>query len=59
MTICNTTKFLKDNCKTGNKAEFDFMIMIRSFGVIEILVEMIYFIETVLAQWDIALKSGG
>jgi hypothetical protein len=54
--MSNTTRYLKNNCSTGTKTEFDFIIMIKSLGMIEILIEMIYFMEQVLAQWDVASR---
>jgi hypothetical protein len=58
LTVGNTTRYLIKNSRTGSKIEFDFIIMIRSLGVIEILIEILYFIEQILSQWEGAFKIG-
>jgi hypothetical protein len=57
LTVGNTTRYLIKNSRTGSKTEFDFIIMIRSLGVIEILIEILYFIEQILSQWEGAFKG--
>jgi hypothetical protein len=57
LTVGNTTRYLIKNSRTGSKIEFDFIIMIRSLGVIEILIEILYFIEQILSQWEGAFKG--